>query len=98
MLVRLAVAAVEEAVVLALPLLVIQPPLQLGDCRVECVVMVVLPPIPTGIGPGGGGSGGWEALGVELETAGVAAAVGLDARGVGGEDEQQDEGKCHVEE
>jgi len=43
--------AVEEAVVLALPLLVVQPALQLGDGRVEggrMVVRLLLPPVPTG--------------------------------------------------
>lgn len=52
-------AAVEEAVVLALPLLVVQPTLQLGDGRVEggrmvvLVLRLLLPPVPTG------GSVGW---------------------------------------
>lgn len=94
--------AVEEAVVLALPLLVVQPALQLGNGRVEGsrVVVVVLllllmPPAPTG-----GSRGGWEALGVELEAAVEAAAmgVGLEAWGVGCEEKQKDEGARYVEE
>jgi hypothetical protein len=92
--------AVEEAVVLALPLLVVQPALQLGNGRVEgsrvmVGLLVVLP-----LSPNGGSAGGREALGMELEAAVEAAAVGvgLEAGGVEGEEKQKDEGARYVEE
>lgn len=104
--VRLAafVIAVEEAIVLALPLLVVQPALQLGNGRVEggrVLLLLMLPPTPTGDNARrGGGGGGWEVLGVELEAAVEAAAVGmgLETGGVGGEEKQQHEGARYVKE
>jgi hypothetical protein len=73
---------VEEAVVLALPFLVLQPPLQLGDGRVEGRRTVVLPPASSGFAGSVGRSDSGGVLGVELEAAVGAATVGLEAGGV----------------
>lgn len=77
--------AMEDAVVLALPLLVLQPPLQLGDGRVEGRRVAVSSGFVDGAGPVGR-SDGSGVLGVELEAAVGAAAVGLKAGGVGGKE------------
>lgn len=77
--------AMEDAVVLALPLLVLQPPLQLGDGRVKGRRVAVSSGIVDSAGPVGRSDGGG-VLGVELEAAVGAAAVGLEAGGVGGKE------------
>jgi len=80
--VLLLAVAVEEAVVLALPLFVLQPPLQLGDGWVEGRRVVVLRPVSSGFVNGSrsvGRSHSGGVLWVELEAAVGTAAVGLEA-------------------